>query len=139
MRKKLDIIGERYGRLIVLKEIEPNIYPRKFLCKCDCGKEIETLMSSLRNGNTLSCGCLQRERAHKANFTDISNQKFERLTVLERVDNYRERYVVWKCKCECGNIVNVLGFNLKNGNVKSCGCLRKEMYKRGMNKKNNYS
>lgn len=32
----------------------------------------------------------------------------------------------WLCKCECGNIITVLGQSLRNGNTKSCGCLKKE-------------
>lgn len=32
----------------------------------------------------------------------------------------------WLCKCECGNITTVLGQSLRNGNTKSCGCLKKE-------------
>lgn len=30
--------------------------------------------------------------------------------------------IVWKCRCDCGNIVEVRGTSLKNGNTKSCGC-----------------
>lgn len=37
--------------------------------------------------------------------------------------------VVWKCKCDCGNIKEVLADELKKGLVKSCGCLRDEKRK----------
>ncbi len=30
----------------------------------------------------------------------------------------------WRCKCECGNVVVVLGHSLKNGHTRSCGCLK---------------
>lgn len=32
-----------------------------WLCRCDCGNEVEVSAHSLRNGNTKSCGCLNRE------------------------------------------------------------------------------
>jgi len=32
---------------------------------------------------------------------------------------------LWRCKCDCGNLVEVRGTHLQSGNTKSCGCLRK--------------
>lgn len=52
-----DIIGKRYGNLIVIKKIE-NSQKNDFLCKCDCGTEKVICKSSLINGLTKSCGCL---------------------------------------------------------------------------------
>ena len=58
---------------------------------------------------------------------DLTGQKFGRLVVMgmsnKRGDNNR---VYWDCLCECGNIIKSLSFNLKNGGVRSCGCLRRE-------------
>lgn len=56
---------------------------------------------------------------------DLTGQKFNRLTVLEQ--NGRQcGKVVWKCKCDCGKEINVIGSNLTANKVKSCGCLKKE-------------
>lgn len=33
----------------------------------------------------------------------------------------------WACKCDCGNNVIVNGVYLRNGDTKSCGCLRNEL------------
>lgn len=54
---------------------------------------------------------------------DLTGQKFGKLTIIEYAytDNYRR--AIWKCQCECGNIVEVRGDMLRNGNTKSCGCL----------------
>ena len=54
-------------------------------------------------------------------FIDLRGQKFNKLTVIERIDGKRTK---WKCQCECGNITEVSSANLKSGAVKSCGCLR---------------
>jgi hypothetical protein len=56
---------------------------------------------------------------------DITGQKYGRLIVLEFAGTHK-RNALWKCRCECGNEKVIAGRNLKNGNVKSCGCLRSE-------------
>lgn len=57
------------------------------------------------------------------NFIDITGQKFNRLKVVKRIENSSFRKARWLCQCECGNFTEVSGDNLRNGNVKSCGCL----------------
>lgn len=53
---------------------------------------------------------------------DITGQKFNSLEVLERIPQTSP--VQWKCRCDCGKIVNVRGSYLRNGHTKSCGCER---------------
>lgn len=60
------------------------------------------------------------------NFTDISGQVFNRLTVRERTENDKNKNAQWICDCTCGNTTIVLTRDLKSGNTKSCGCLHKE-------------
>lgn len=55
-------------------------------------------------------------------FIDLTGKKFGRLTVLERLPNETNN-AKWRCKCECGNFVEVLALNIRSGNTKSCGCL----------------
>lgn len=56
-RKKLELTGQRYGRLVVLRQAE-NIGKRTaWLCRCDCGNEVVVRTDRLRNGHTTSCGC----------------------------------------------------------------------------------
>ena len=57
---------------------------------------------------------------------DLTGQKFGRLLVIER-GPIRNKRIYWKCKCDCGNEVEVAGQELRRGNTKSCGCLRKEL------------
>lgn len=77
------------------------------------------------------------------NYEDITGQKFNRLTVLERqrIRGSTRWLYVWKCKCDCGNIALVSISSLKRGDTKSCGCLNHENhYKHGQSsfcKKNN--
>ena len=53
---------------------------------------------------------------------DLTGQKFGKLTVLEITPERRNRQVVWKCQCDCGNIVYIVGSSLRNGHTQSCGC-----------------
>lgn len=67
-KRKINLIGERFGRLVVIEESEPfrkkdgGIQSAGWLCRCDCGKEIVVRANSLRMGKTKSCGCLNREK-----------------------------------------------------------------------------
>lgn len=54
---------------------------------------------------------------------DLTGKKYNCLLVVERMQNTIEGRTVWKCLCDCGNYTYVRGSNLKNGSVKSCGCL----------------
>lgn len=65
-----DLIGKKFGRLIVIKRIENEKKGNtRWLCKCDCGNIKKALGWHLNAGHTKSCGCLQKERASKAGKT----------------------------------------------------------------------
>lgn len=67
MSKKINRIGLRYGRLIVIAE-SPSVNSRSmWLCRCDCGKEKVISGECLQSGKTQSCGCLYLESASKLN------------------------------------------------------------------------
>lgn len=58
---------------------------------------------------------------------DITNQKFHRLTALYPTDKRdSDRSVIWHCRCDCGNEIDVSGKRLRQNNTKSCGCLNTE-------------
>ncbi|MDD4624634.1 MAG: hypothetical protein PHX40_04625 [Bacilli bacterium] len=63
----IDLIGERFGRLVVKKRVENNQQNQvQWLCQCDCGNEKIITGYNLRSG-VKSCGCLQKEMVIKAN------------------------------------------------------------------------
>ena len=64
MGKFIDLTGQRFGKLTVIKRAENKVelngqIRTQFLCKCDCGKEMIVLSNSLKSGLTKSCGCLK--------------------------------------------------------------------------------
>lgn len=63
-----DLIGKRFGRLVVVEEGDPYISPKghkskRWICKCDCGNTTSVQKAKLVSGQTLSCGCYIREKS----------------------------------------------------------------------------
>lgn len=62
MRKKLDITGQRFGRLTALYRLNNyHDHHSYWLCVCDCGNLVEVYLGSLRKGASTSCGCLVKK------------------------------------------------------------------------------
>ena len=76
-----------------------------------------------------------------AKLIDLTGQRFGILTVLEKAPS-KNRHTCWKCKCDCGNIVDVSAEYLRRKNsstVRSCGCLLSSNIKqKEKEKKKNY-
>lgn len=65
--KRLDLTGQRFGRLLV-QAIEPVTSARiKWACLCDCGQRRVVSTTHLRSGHTQSCGCLTAEVTSQRN------------------------------------------------------------------------
>lgn len=116
MSTLIDMTGEVYGMLTV----EEYVGERKWRCKCSCGRGTIVRRPDLISGKTKSCGCKG---------TDITGQKFGRLTVLKRMDRIDSQgRRLYECLCECGKVTYVNSHDLKNGSTKSCGCLGAELF-----------
>lgn len=59
--KKVNLTGQRFGRLTVVSEAERRGGRVAWACLCDCGAETVAIACNLTRGHTLSCGCLHRE------------------------------------------------------------------------------
>ena len=57
---------------------------------------------------------------------DITGNRYGRLVVIKRSYTDKDKFVRWECKCDCGNTYYGRSYELKNGIVKSCGCLEIE-------------
>jgi len=61
-----------------------------------------------------------------ATLIDETGNKYERLTVIKLSDESRDG-AMWHCECDCGSKTLVKGAALRNGSIKSCGCLQKDI------------
>jgi len=62
--------------------------------------------------------------------------KYGMLTIVELAGKSKDRQKVYLCKCDCGKKIKAISGNLKKGNTKSCGCIRKEKTSVRMSKLN---
>jgi len=61
MPAKLNLVGHKYGRLLVLSEESKWGRCYYWNCVCTCGKKVVVQTGNLRSGHTRSCGCLHKE------------------------------------------------------------------------------
>lgn len=116
---RIDLSGKTFNLLKVVSYSHQKGKLHYWSCVCDCGKEKIIEGSSLRSGNTRSCGCIIRD--------NLVGKRFGRWVVLEMfVINSRTKP---KCQCDCGVIKNVFSGSLKSGSSISCGCYKTEFGK----------
>lgn len=107
----------RFGKLVVLGASDQR--SNGFVvwdCQCDCGSRKGVTTPNLTSGRTKSCGC--------ARVQNLTGMQFGKLTVVRKTEQRRNGFVVWECKCQCGNVTTVTTNNLTGGTVQSCGCSR---------------
>ena len=91
--------------------------------RCVCGNETDVLGEHLRNGVSLSCGCMLGQKNSERQLINLVGKRFGLLEVIKRSDKKVDGDVHWQCKCDCGNTVDVSGHSLRRGDALSCGCL----------------
>lgn len=121
----IDLTGSKFGKLTAL-EYAGN---QRWLCECDCGTVKKVLGAKLRTGKTVTCGCGASARARRngrvgrcKTVKDETGSRYGMLIVLKEVSPRRNQ-AYWLCRCDCGNEKEVRGSSLRNGVVKSCGCM----------------
>jgi len=122
--KKIDLRGQKIGKLIVLYQSEKRGKHNEIYwhCKCDCGLEKDILSSSLLRKKIKCCGHC-RGRSEK--IIDLTGKVFGKLFVLKEEGRTKHQQVTWLCRCECGKETIVSSRDLISGKCQSCGCSRK--------------
>ena len=118
------LIGDTFGLLTVVDSTDRTEKGhRVWKCRCACGNECFVNTRTLKRTANPNCGCLPVSTAKKGPFAeDVSNRRFGMLVALKRIES-DNRDTRWLCRCDCGNLKTVATRNLKNGNVRSCGCM----------------
>ena len=113
-----DITGQRFGRLTAIEPTGMRGYGGCLVwrCLCDCGNYVDAPLNQLRSGYKKSCGCWGHPPV-----SELEGKRFGDLTVLNYVEK-REGQHYWRCRCDCGNEVEVRENYLKRGHTTSCGC-----------------
>ena len=61
MPSLIDLVGQRFGRLVVISRCDNRGNMTIWKCQCDCGNSTEVYGNNLRRGLTQSCGCYRHE------------------------------------------------------------------------------
>ena len=136
MTKVIELLpGQKFGRLRVIENTYKKNADNRIIYKCRCRCINKTIVyvpiNYLRSGDTRSCGCLRRETTAKRAKIQIvviaPRDKFGRLTAIKR--DTKQSGNVWKFKCSCPNrtICYYKAYRVKSGDVKSCGCLKRDV------------
>jgi hypothetical protein len=103
--KRIDIAGQRFGRLVALSYRMDQNNRAVWTLICDCGKKIERPLSYIRNGGTRSCGCLRKDQGQ-----------------LRRKPHGEASANSLYSKCKCSASERNLSFNLSSS-CHYCGTL----------------
>lgn len=82
MPKKLDLTGQKFGRLTVIERVDSDKRGQaRWKCKCECGNETIVHSYNLRSGNTKTCGCSLKLHLKKA-LEKLKKDEFKEGTYL---------------------------------------------------------
>ena len=129
MPAKIDLINQRFGKLLVLEELpERKNNSIVWLCQCDCGNKIKLSTKELRNDGVISCQECGHTRKPTKRKQSLIGKKFNHLLVLEATEKRSGECIVYKCECDCPNhtITYVSSKELTSGGTKSCGCIARK-------------
>lgn len=85
---------------------------KKWLCECKCGIRRVVNGEDLRNGKSRNCG-----HSNSNAFIDLTDKDFEDWHVIKYIPEEGK----WLCRCSCGKLENLTGYQLRSGKSKSCG------------------
>lgn len=120
-----NLIGQKFDMLTVIditdKRQQGSVV---WECQCDCGNICERSGTVLHRKGHHSCGCWNRKQVTNLKKKDLSGERFGKLIALEATEKRASGgCVVWKCECDCGNIVYIPSNSLTTRNTQSCGCI----------------
>jgi len=115
MPPKLNLIGQIFGKLTVIKEAPKKNTSIRWYCECECGKTSISSTVNLRNGGSKSCGCISRMNTIKRNKKNtkhnMTNSKF--IYLWKQLQNFKDISPEWKIPKNINK--NLKKWAIKNG------------------------
>ena len=120
---KENLTGKVFGYLTVISENnEKNDRKHSYWnCMCKCGNTCIKRADNLKITPIPSCGCHKKEATSDYWSANLTNRRFGKLYVIQRVDTNTLR-ALWECQCDCGSIVYYPSRYLLSLGVNNCGC-----------------
>ena len=119
-KPKVDLTDRVFGYLTAKEYIKGG----KWKCQCKCGKETIVDTRNLNSGHTTSCGCRNKEVNSNNNTVNMIGFETATFKVLQREGSDAQGIAMWRCLCKnCNNEFVARGAHLRNGDIKSCGCI----------------
>ena len=126
-----DFTGHRQGNITCLsstgKKASGGYYI--WLCRCDCGNEIEVTSRRLFNKPGIqSCGCLKSINKGQYQQKDLLGIRCGNLVAIRNTnESNKHGYYLWEFQCDCGNKKIMSSQCVYKGTVgtKSCGCIKR--------------
>jgi len=111
-----ELIGKRFGKLLVEKVDGKISQETAYFCRCDCGKTKRVRKGSLTSNNTNSCGCSRQK--------EMLGKKFGNWIVIKYSHKSKRGTHYWTCECQCNNktVRDIEGTSLRAKRSLSCGC-----------------
>lgn len=121
LEKDAEIVGLRFGKLLVKERLDEKSKDGRtlYLCLCDCGTEIKVTGKNLKNKNTSSCGCSRRN--------DLAGQTINGIKIIRTLKhdspNSKAKDARAECICPlCNSTFIARQKDIAAGWLKSCGC-----------------
>ena len=116
--RTVDLTGQRFGRLTVVRECRDKNGKWSWECICDCGNTRITRNGRLRGGHITSCGCAASRPAER----DAPGTQFGRLTLVRaNVGRSHDGSVLSEFSCDCGGQVVCRHHSVRSGARTTCG------------------
>lgn len=108
-------IGMKFGELTIIGRNHGSHSSKIWKTECGCGLVKDFSSRTLTKSKHCSKNCILLKNVK-------IGDKFNYLTLIGYSDFNQQGNPLYKCKCDCGNIVPKIGYTLFNGITKSCGC-----------------
>ena len=119
-----DLTGKVFGDLTVVSLAYTKNRVSHWNCRCKCGRNRIVRSSYLTQNIRTACTICSKAKNVGHHYVDLTGKRFGKL-VVQHVSHYdlEKRMYYWRCLCDCGKEVVIIGSSLKTNRTKSCGCL----------------